>query len=301
MAETALRGRFRERFCDIVAEVRTEARVTTSPVPGSEGEMPGRSAAAVVIEDDDDIRGLVALVLEQAGFAVHAASNGVEGIELVAAHQPVVTTLDVSMPGMDGFEVAKRIRGISSTYIVMLTARTDEIDTVQGLQAGADDYLTKPFRPRELRARIEAMLRRPRTIGVPAEPAPVTVPAPAPGATQAAPPPAAPADDGWRSHAGLRLHAQMREVEVDGVAVDLTRSEFDILAELMRSGRRVVRKGDLVLMLRGETPGSGIYVSEHDTRALEVHIGNLRRKLGESAAAPRWIETIRGVGYRLTH
>lgn len=268
--------------------------------------MPGTSAAAVVIEDDEDIRGLITLVLEQAGYRVHAAANGVDGIALVVEHDPVVTTLDVSMPGMDGFEVAKRIRGISSTYLVMLTARTDEIDTVQGLQAGADDYLTKPFRPRELRARIEAMMRRPRVPAAAAPPAaapaavgPATLPTPPAGLAEHAPDRGTDCEVGWISHHGLRLHAEMRMVRVDGVDVDLTRTEFDLLAELMSAGRRVCRKTDLVLTLRGEG-GSGQYVSEHDTRALEVHVGNLRRKLGESAASPRWIETIRGVGYRLT-
>jgi two-component system OmpR family response regulator len=117
---------------------------------------------AVIIEDDADIRHLLESVLTQAGFDVIATSNGHDGIQAVRAYEPIVTTLDVSMPGMDGFEVAKRLRTFSQTYIVMLTARDEEIDTLQGLEAGADDYLTKPFRPRELRARIDAMLRRPR-------------------------------------------------------------------------------------------------------------------------------------------
>ncbi|WBM81201.1 response regulator [Cryobacterium breve] len=117
---------------------------------------------AVIIEDDDDIRHLLEAVLTQAGFDAIATSNGVDGVRAVRAYDPIVTTLDVSMPGMDGLETAKRIRAFSSTYIVMLTARDEEIDTLQGLEAGADDYMTKPFRPRELRARIDAMMRRPR-------------------------------------------------------------------------------------------------------------------------------------------
>ncbi|WP_304687347.1 response regulator transcription factor [Microbacterium sp.] len=263
------------------------------------------SGVAVVIEDDTDIRVLISQVLEQAGFVVHAASSGMDGIELVREHQPVVTTLDVSMPGIDGFETAKRIREVSDTYIVMLTARADEIDTLQGLQAGADDYVTKPFRPRELRARIEAMMRRPRT----AAPATVTPIESAPSAVAAAaaanstPTAASQQDesDGWYEHRGLRLHPEMRIAMVDGADVELTRSEFDIMADLLSAGRRVVGKDDLALMLRGEryAGGSG-FVSEHDVRAIEVHVANLRRKLGESAAKPRWIETIRGVGYRLT-
>src|SRR3954447_18246279 len=115
---------------------------------------------AVVIEDDADIRNLLEAILAQAGFTCHVADNGASGIDAVREHQPILTTLDISLPGIDGFEVARRIRAFSTTYIVMLSARDEEIDTLMGLDAGADDYLTKPFRPRELRARIEAMLRR---------------------------------------------------------------------------------------------------------------------------------------------
>ena len=119
---------------------------------------------AVVIEDDEDIRNLLETVLTQAGFQVIAASNGITGIEAVRRYSPIVTTLDVNMPGLDGFETLRRIREFSETYVVMLTALGEEIDTLHGLESGADDYVTKPFRPRELRARIEAMLRRPRSI-----------------------------------------------------------------------------------------------------------------------------------------
>ncbi|CAH0165549.1 response regulator transcription factor [Plantibacter cousiniae (nom. nud.)] len=299
---------------------------------------------AVVIEDDADIRQLLETVLEQAGFETVSAANGLDGVEAVRSHNPLVTTLDVSMPGIDGFEAAKRIRAISSTYIVMLTARGDEIDTLQGLDSGADDYMTKPFRPRELRARIEAMLRRPRANGdapavaaaAPAQPAPTAV-APAPVAQVATPPlqqqvsspdptivhetaarhaapvgqsvvpiimqPAAAAPDdgeGWLVHRGLKLSSATRIVEVDGTEVDLTRSEFDLLQALMESRRRVRSKADLALMLRGESYITAYYVSEADKRAIEVHLANLRRKLADSTVAPRFIETVRGVGYRMT-
>jgi two-component system OmpR family response regulator len=286
---------FTRVFWDIILDV-------AEPTPGVRRRTGGvsvqESRVAVVVEDDADIRSLISSVLEQAGFSVFSASAGLDGIELVRAHDPVVTTLDVSMPGMDGYETAKRIRAFSDTYIVMLTARADEIDTLLGLQSGADDYVTKPFRPRELRARVEAMMRRPR--GTVAGDAPSTgavavATAPSPVAT------AAPEDEGWLSHRGLRLHPDMRVVTVDDDDVELTRSEFDILFDLLSAGRRVVSKNDLALMLRGDRyVGGSDYVSEHDARAIEVHVANLRRKLGESAAQPRWIETIRGVGYRLT-
>ena len=119
--------------------------------------MPN-SMLAVVIEDDADIRSLVVAVLEQAGYVVHSASSGLDGIELVARHDPAVTTLDVSMPGIDGFETARRIRGFSNTRILMVSARADETEERAGRDAGADDYLTKPFRPRELRERVRLLV-----------------------------------------------------------------------------------------------------------------------------------------------
>ncbi len=278
---------------------------------------------AVVIEDDEDIRNLLQTVLSQAGFEVVARSNGVDGVEAVRTFDPTVTTLDVNMPGIDGFETAKRIRAFSSTYIVMLTALSEEIDTLQGLDSGADDYITKPFRPRELRARIEAMLRRPRSpIGTSAAAAPVApaaappqLPAPAVLPVEPMPEPAeeiiTPAvsvetgaaiagENGWLEHRGLWINTPMRIVRNEGEELTLTRSEFDLLAALMHSGRRVRTKADLALLLRGESYVTSHFVSEADKRGIEVHMGNLRKKLGESSASPRWIETVRGVGYRLT-
>ncbi|KHK96954.1 chemotaxis protein CheY [Microbacterium mangrovi] len=248
---------------------------------------------AVVIEDEADIRSLLADVLEQAGFTVHTAGTGLDGVRLVSEVDPLVTTLDVNMPGMDGFETARRIRAVSSTYIVMLSARSEEIDAMQGLDAGADDYVTKPFRPRELRARIEAMLRRPRMHT--SAPAGTAAPAPAP-----APAAAVPEEEGWLTHNGLRLNPDMRVATMDDAELDLTRSEFEILAELLSAGRRVVSKGELALMLRGERWTGAEFLSDSDARAIEVHMANLRRKLGESPSDPRWIETVRGVGYRVT-
>lgn len=262
------------------------------------------SRVAVVIEDDADIRNLLVAILQQAGFACHAAETGADGIELIREHQPIVTTLDISLPGIDGFEVARRIRAFSSTYIIMLSARDEEIDTLMGLDAGADDYLTKPFRPRELRARIEAMLRRYHLPGLSDPAAPV-----APrtsglaAATVAAEKPAAPVDDddgesGWLSHSGLRINEEMWLCDVDGEAVELTRSEFDLLLAIMQGARRVISKDALALELRGDYATTG-YVSDSDRRAVEVHMANLRRKLNDPVGSPRFIETVRGVGYRL--
>lgn len=265
---------------DIMTDIQRPAEAT----PASGGAAVQEARVAVVIEDEHDIRSLLSTVLAQAGFEVHGASNGADGVELVRVHRPVVTTLDVNMPGMDGFETAKRIRSISSTYIVMLTARTEEIDALQGLEAGADDYVAKPFRPRELRARIDAMLRRPRHVA---------------GSGTETAPTATASDGAWLEHHGLRLNPGSRIVTVDDEDIVLTRSEFDILADLLAAGRRVRAKTDLAIMLRGEQSAVE-FVSDSDARAIEVHVANLRRKLGESPAQPRWIETVRGVGYRLT-
>jgi two-component system, OmpR family, response regulator len=273
---------------------------------------------AVVIEDGEDIRELLAQVLIQGGFAVHTAADGVTGVELVREHDPIVVTIDVNMPGIDGFETARQVRAISTAYIVMITARGDEIDTLVGLQTGADDYIVKPFRPRELRARIEAMMRRPRVLASthpspphPSVPHPVSAPhpgsaGPIPLSSPAVEAPPATWAEGDTEHApalehrGLRLEPGARVVELAGAEVELTRSEFDILRMLLNSGRRVVSKMQLAGMLRGERGEPDHYLSEHDARAIEVHVANLRRKLGESPSEPRWIETVRGVGYRRT-
>jgi len=257
---------------------------------------------AVVIEDDADIRNLLAAILDQAGFTCHSCESGQEGIDAVRTYDPILTTLDISLPGIDGFEVARQIRAFSPTYIIMLSARDEEIDTLMGLDAGADDYLTKPFRPRELRARIEAMLRRYVTpvqaaagSSTPAEPAPAAAAAPTPAA------PPQQEDDaagGWLSHNGLRINSEMWLVDLDGAPLELTRSEFDLLLAIMSGARRVISKDALALELRGDYATSG-YVSDSDRRAVEVHMANLRRKLNDPVAAPRYIETVRGVGYRL--
>jgi DNA-binding response OmpR family regulator len=252
---------------------------------------------AVVIEDDADIRNLLEAILGQAGFRCQTRDSGLAGIDAVREYEPILTTLDVSLPGIDGFEVARRIRAFSSTYIIMLSARDEEIDTLMGLDAGADDYLTKPFRPRELRARIEAMLRRhPVATGAQAPP-----PAAAGGAAPSLPASDSSAEAGWLSHNGLRLNTEMRLCEVDGQLLDLTRSEFELLVAILVGQRRVISKNSLALDMRGDDGAASGYVSESDKRAVEVHLANLRRKLNDSVSAPRFIETVRGVGYRLAN
>ncbi|GAB3565604.1 response regulator transcription factor [Arthrobacter alkaliphilus] len=239
------------------------------------------SRVGLVIEDDHDIRELIRVVLSQAGFEVHMATSGAAGIRAARDLQPHVITLDLGLPDIDGFEVARQVRNFSDAYIVMLTARADELDTLLGLESGADDYLTKPFRPRELRARVAAMMRRPRS-----------------GAT-AASKGEPPRSRGTFRHNGLVFSYSTRTVSVDGRDVQLTPTEFDLLHSVLEAGCTVLSKADLVRRLRNEPYDAGIYTSEADERSVEVHIGNLRRKLGDDAQNPRWLQTVRGVGYRL--
>ncbi|MFV4912129.1 response regulator transcription factor [Microbacterium lacticum] len=313
---------------------------------------------AVVIEDDADVRHMLADVLEAAGFSTISVGNGIDGVRAVETYQPLVTTLDVNLPGIDGYEAARRIRARSSTYIIMLTGQTEETDVVMGLAAGADDFIAKPFRPRELRARIEAMLRRPRSgaggagaasdtaggyggtgstapkqdavgpsfptrAGAGAQTGTVSVGAIAAAAADAiARGTGAEADDAeelivlggqlgsqlreaslaesWLTHRDLALGPDMRIARIGDREIDLTRTEFDLLAALLESKRRVRSKADLALVLRGESYVTTYFVGDADKRAIEAHMTNLRRKLGDEPTNPRYIETVRGVGYRLT-
>ena len=248
-------------------------------------DSPDPQHTVVIIEDEADIRALLVEAFESAGFRTVPVDNGIDGVEAVRAHQPMVTTLDVSMPGIDGFEVARRIRTHSTTYIIMLSALGTEADIVLGLNAGADDYVVKPFRQREMRARIEAMRRRPRLgSGAPAE-------AVVGGSS---------VDEDSLTHHDLQVNPATRTVTVADREIELTRTEFDLLATLVESRRRVRSKSDLTLVLHGEDPSASFYVSEADKRAVETHMANLRRKLSDNPIEPRYIETVRGVGYRMT-
>lgn len=257
---------------------------------------------AVVIEDDGDVRAALVTLLQQAGFAVHQAGTGAEGLELVEQHKPVIVTLDLGLPDFDGLEASRRIRTFSDAYVLIVSGRADEADALLGFEAGADDYITKPFRARELRARIKAMLRRPRDIrdqhsGV------------SEGGSEAAQgmsvDPGVRLDTGTATgtsdleHQGLTLHEGMRLVAVDGVPITLTRSQFDILLVLMKKRRTIQGKADLVRYLRHDTHDDS-FVRATEERSVEVHVSNLRKRLGEDPKKPRWVETVHGVGYRLT-
>ena len=202
-------------------------------------------------------------LLENEGFEVVATADGEAGIGLARARRPEVVLLDVSLPGVDGFEVCRRIREFSDAYVIMVTGRTDAVDRVVGLTVGADDYVTKPFSARELAARIGAMRRRPRA--------------------------AAPTD--VLEFDGLSIDQSAREVRLDGQLLDLTKIEFDLLTKLASEPRRVFARDQLLHSVWG----ADWYGDDH---VVDVHIGNLRKKLGESGSSPRFIHTVRGVGFR---
>ncbi|MGZ4663272.1 MAG: response regulator transcription factor [Arthrobacter sp.] len=248
---------------------------------------------AVVVEDDKDVRNLLESVFLQAGFEVHTAAGGREGVEVVRHQHANVVTLDVGLPDIDGYEVLRRIRQFSDAYVVMLTGRSEEPAMLTALHAGADDYIVKPFRPLELRARVAAMLRRPRYQEV-QEPAAASVAA---AAIQLASP--APVNGDVYRYKELALNRKTRSVVLNGSALELTRSEFDLLHELLRAAGAVCTRAQLVRVVRGDYYEADAYISEADERAVEVHIGNLRRKLQEDPREPRWLQTVRGVGYRM--
>ncbi len=220
----------------------------------------------LVVDDEPPIVELVTGYLEREGWTVSSAGDGVAALEGARVQAPDVVVLDVMLPGLDGIEVCRRLRTFSDAYVLMLTARSEEIDRIMGLTVGADDYLVKPFSPRELVARIKALLRRPRT-------------------GDQAPPAGAPP-------AGLEVDEPRRLVRVDAVPVELTALEFNLLAVLSRSPGVVISRQ----VLLDEVWGSSLAGDDH---LVDVHVANLRRKLGDDPASPRFVETVRGVGYRL--
>jgi DNA-binding response OmpR family regulator len=230
-------------------------------------------AKILVVDDAAEVTDLLTAVLATAGHEVRIAETGDGALAQTRAWQPQVVVLDLGLPGMDGIEVCRQLRTFSDAYVLMLTGRTDEVDRIVGLTVGADDYVTKPFSPREISARVEALLRR-------ARPAAVAAPEAA----------AAPASTGRRFGA-LLIDPEAREVTIDDQHVELTRTEFQILDALTENARRVLTREQL----RERVWGGGWFGDDH---AVDVHVSNLRRKLAAAGAAQA-VATVRGVGYRL--
>jgi len=221
-----------------------------------------RAPLVLVVDDEQPIRELVRTYLQAERMEVIMAEDGATALEAIRAHSPDVVVLDVMLPGLDGIEVCRQLRALSDAYVVMLTARGEEVDRVVGLSIGADDYLVKPFSPRELVARIRALLRRPRTAaGGPGPP-------------------------------GLSVDRERHLVAVDDQPVSLTVLEFDLLATLARDPGTVVTREQLLDRVWGRD-----FVG--DDHLIDVHVARLRSKLGDDPAQPRFVETVRGVGFRL--
>jgi DNA-binding response OmpR family regulator len=228
--------------------------------------------SVLVVEDTDEIRELVTTVLGKAGFDVRAVGTGAECMAEVRRRVPDLIVLDLGLPDAEGTEVCRQVRAETGCYVLMLTARAEEVDLLIGLAVGADGYMAKPFSPRELVARVQAMLRRPRTV---APPAPTDV-----------------VEETVRRLAELEVDEDSREVRVDGTVVDLTRTEFDILAALASRPGRVLQRETLLREV-WQTDWEG------NLRLVEAHMSNLRRKLQAAGLTSPEIRTVRGVGYRL--
>jgi DNA-binding response OmpR family regulator len=222
-----------------------------------------RHPVAVVVEDEVTVRELVTVVLRDEGFDVRTAPDGARGLALVRAVAPDIVVLDLGLPDIGGIEVCQRLRSFSSAYVIMLTAKSDEVDKIIGLTVGADDYVTKPFSPRELAARVHAMLRRPRQ----------------------------PAKSAVRSFGALLVDPTARTVQVDGDDIALTRTEFDLLELLSANPRVVFTRRQLIERIWG----LDWFGDEH---GIDVHMSNLRRKI-QGAGGTSYVLTLRGVGYRM--
>jgi DNA-binding response OmpR family regulator len=222
----------------------------------------------LVVEDEKALATLIGSYLERDGYEVALVHDGPTAVTLAREVDADLIVLDLGLPGLDGVEVCRQVRTFSDAYIVMLTARTEEVDTLIGLSVGADDYMTKPFSPRELLARVHAMMRRPRS----ASPSP--------------------ADPEIRSFGALSIDPLGREVWLDGQPIALTRTEFDLLAALSQRPRMAFSRRQLIEDVWGPT-----WVG--DEHLVDVHIGHLRRKLGDDPNRPRFVRTVRGVGYRI--
>jgi len=226
--------------------------------------MTEANPTALVVDDSPEILQLVSSALRRDGFDVREAGTGDQALTLAREEEPDLVVLDLMMPGIDGIETCRRLREFSRAYVIMLTARADEADKLVGLAIGADDYVTKPFSPRELVARARAMLRRPR------------------GAER---------ETGTRAFDGLSVDVGTREVRVGGELIDLTRTEFDLLEVLTGTPRTVLTRTALVQRIWGDDWFG-------DDHVLDVHMSSLRRKLGDDPKEPRYVHTVRGVGYR---
>ena len=229
---------------------------------------PVQGKSVLVVEDDPAVARLIRLYLVQAGYDVTVADDGAEGLRLALEHTPSLVVLDLNLPGMDGVEVCKNLRSRSDVSIIMVTARVEEEDRLRGLNLGADDYVTKPFSPRELVARVNAVLRRSQ-----------------PGLQETSP------RNGRLSAGDIVMDLDARTVTVGEQAVRLTPTEYSLLEYFMNSVGRTVTRDQLITGALG-------YDFDGFDRTVDTHVSNLRRKLNSPARADLYIKTVYGIGYR---
>jgi DNA-binding response OmpR family regulator len=227
---------------------------------------PASTKTILVIEDDPNTAALVALYLEREGFRPLTAGDGEEGVVLAGRHHPALIVLDLMLPKMDGWEVCRELRQKTDVPIIVLTARGEEIDRVAGLTLGADDYVVKPFSPRELAARVKAVLRRISRKDI--------------------------KEGAILSHTGVCLDTEKRRLSVEGHPVSLTPHEYALLKALMSHPGRVFTRDEL---LNHIYPHGEAVVIE---RVVDVHIGKIRQKIEPNPSQPNYILTVRGIGYR---
>lgn len=220
-------------------------------------------ATILIVDDEKNIRNLASAYLQAEGYSVHTADDGISALDAARTLNPDLIVLDIMLPGMDGLAVLQTLRQKSNVYVIMLTARSEESDKVVGLSLGADDYLTKPFSPRELVARVKAALRRLDT-------------------TVAAPP---------LTFQHIKIDADARQVWLDGTPINLTSTEFDLLLALAKQHGRVLSREQLIQQVWGHD----FY---GDDRVVDVHLGRVRKKVETDPTHPRHIITVRGIGYR---
>ncbi len=232
---------------------------TAAPHP-SDGDRP----RVLVVDDEPMVREVVAAYLQREGFRVAEAADGAAALDQLAAGLPDLVVLDLMLPHIDGYEVMRRLRRTSDVPVILLTARTEEPDRVLGLELGADDYVVKPFSPRELAARVRTVLRRARPRQEPVR----------------------------LEFEGLVVDSRTREVLVDGAAVDLTAREFELLAFLAAAPRQVFSRGQLLEQVWDSSP------DYQDPSTVTVHVRRIRHKIEPDPRRPRWVVTVWGVGYR---
>ena len=233
-----------------------------------ENGLIDRPKRVLIVEDDPDTVKLVTAFLARDGHEVISARNGITGLRMAREEKPDLVVLDLMLPGLDGLEICRAIREHSTVPIIMLTAMVDEEDRLAGLEMGADDYVTKPFSPRELAARVRAVLRRSAPTGEPTE--------------------------GVLTHGDVTVDVGRRVVTVGDATLDLTRTEFAILVHVLSNPNRVITRHNVINAVFGHD-------FEGFDRTVDRHVSNLRRKLRERSSGGDLIETVYGVGYRLNN